>query len=94
MRVIVLKGKVQQHLKITESVCCSDDANFELMVIKHAEETSNCIAAWKFCHKTEYTLEEKKKEPLLETANATQKAFCGLKQGHFNATDEKVLVRQ
>lgn len=37
---------------------------------------------------------KKKKEPLLETTNATQKAFCGLKRGHFNATDEKVLVRQ
>jgi len=32
-----------------KSVHCSYNANFILMVIKHAEETNKCAAAWKFC---------------------------------------------
>jgi hypothetical protein len=35
--------------------------NFKLVVIKYAEETSNCTAAWKFCHITEYTWLDKMK---------------------------------
>jgi len=31
-----------------KSVYCSYNANFILMVIKHAEETNKCAAAWKF----------------------------------------------
>jgi hypothetical protein len=34
---------------IAKSMSCIYDANFKLKVIKHAEETNNCKAAWKFC---------------------------------------------
>jgi transposase-like protein len=34
--------------QIPKSMCCSYDANFKLMVIKHEEETNNCAKARKF----------------------------------------------
>jgi hypothetical protein len=34
--------------QIPKSMRWRYDANFKLMVIKHAEETNNCAAAWKF----------------------------------------------
>jgi hypothetical protein len=33
---------------VPKSVYCSYNAKFIVMVIKHAEETNKCTAAWKF----------------------------------------------
>jgi hypothetical protein len=33
---------------IAKSMSCIYGANFKLKMIKHAEETNNCKAAWKF----------------------------------------------
>jgi hypothetical protein len=35
---------------IAKSMSCIYVANFKLKVTKHAEETNNCKAAWKFCY--------------------------------------------
>jgi hypothetical protein len=48
-------------LIITKSMSCIYGANFKLKVIKHAEETSNCKAAWTFCYTKECTRLDKVK---------------------------------
>jgi hypothetical protein len=45
----MLKGKSTGVLEVPELMYCSFDANFKMMVIKHAEEPSNFIAAQYFC---------------------------------------------
>lgn len=63
----------------------SHTANLKLMMIKHAEETINCITKRKLCRGTECTkLEGEKKRLLLKRANSACKEFCWFKQGYFN----------
>jgi hypothetical protein len=72
-------------------MCWSYGANFKLMVMKHAEETSNCAAARKF-GVTELNVRRwRKQKELLKGANSARKPFRGPKHGNFNAVDEKVL---
>jgi hypothetical protein len=55
-------------------------------VIKHAEETNNCTVVWKFCttkHNVRWVTQTN--EPLKKGENATQTAFCRLRQGYFSA---------
>jgi transposase-like protein len=84
--VIVLKGKVQWHLKY-QNQCVI----FKLMVIKHVEETNNCTTARKFGVTEPNVRCWRKQKELLKGANSTRKAFRGPKHGNFNAADEKVL---
>jgi hypothetical protein len=84
MRVIVLKGKVQQHLKITESVCCSDDANFELMVITHAEETNHSSAAWKFCDVKQNLYQRKQNRAFTKGSKCNPKSILWTQAGIFH----------
>jgi hypothetical protein len=44
-----------------KSMSCIYNANFKLKMFKHAEETSNCKAAWKFCYIKECTKLDKVK---------------------------------
>jgi hypothetical protein len=69
----------------------SYNANFKLMVFKHAEETNNCTVAWKFGVAEPNVRRWRKQKELLKGANPFQKAFCGPKHGNFSAVDEKVL---
>jgi transposase-like protein len=77
--------------QIPKSMQWSYDANFKLMVIKHAEETNNCATARKFGVAEPNVRCWSKQKELLKGANSTLKAFRGPKHGHFNAVEEKVL---
>jgi transposase-like protein len=77
--------------QIPKSMRWSYDANFKLMVIKHAVETNNCAMARKFSVAEPNVRRWRKQKELLKGANSTRKAFCGPNHGNFNAIDEKVL---
>jgi hypothetical protein len=83
------KGAVASQ--ISKSMCCSNEANFKVMVIKHAEENNNCTAAWKFVVAEPNVQRWRKQKELLKGPNLTRKVFRGPKHGNFNAVDEKVL---
>jgi transposase-like protein len=57
--------------QIPKSVCRSYDANFKLMVIKHAEETNNCAMAQKFGVEEPNVRHWRKQKELLKGANST-----------------------
>jgi hypothetical protein len=73
--------------KIPKSAHYKYNANFQLTVLKHADETNNCHVAWKFHVTEQNVLLKKTKEIIINESNSTQKAFYGPKQGNFNATD-------
>jgi transposase-like protein len=77
--------------QIPKSMRWSYDANFKLMVIRHAEETNNCATARKFGVAEPNVRRWRKQKELLKGANSTRKAFRGPKHGNFNAADEKFL---
>jgi transposase-like protein len=83
--------KVAMASQIPKSMRWSYDANFKLMVIKHAEETNNCTTAWKFGVVEPNVRRWRKQKEQLKGANSNQKPFRGPKHGNFNAVDEKVL---
>jgi hypothetical protein len=83
------KGAVASQ--IPKSMCWSYNANFKLMVIKHAEETNNCTVARKFGVAEPNVRGWRKQKELLKGANSTPKAFRGTKHGNFIAIDDKVL---
>jgi transposase-like protein len=63
------KGAVASQ--IPKSVHWSYDANFKLMVIKHAEETNNCATARKFGVAEPNVRRWRKQKELLKEANST-----------------------
>jgi transposase-like protein len=69
--VIVLKGKVLMASQIPKSMRWSYDANFKLMVIKHAEEINNCVTARKFGVTEPNVRRWRKQKELLKGANST-----------------------
>jgi hypothetical protein len=77
--------------QIPKSMHWSYDTNFKLMVIKHAEETNNCTAAWKSGVTEPNVRCWRKQKELLKGANLTQKAFRGPKHVNFNNIDKKAL---
>jgi transposase-like protein len=83
------KGAMESQ--IPKSMRWSYDANFKLMVIKHAEETNNCATARKFGVAEPNVRRWRKQKQLLKGTNSTRKAFRGPKHGNFNAVDEKFL---
>jgi hypothetical protein len=83
--------KGEMASQIPKSMRWSYDADFKLMVIKHAEETNNCAMARKFCVAELNVRRWRKQKELLKGANSTRKAFRGPKHGNFSAIHEKVL---
>jgi transposase-like protein len=57
--------------QIPKSMRWSYDANFKLMVIKHAEETNNCATARKFDVVEPNVRHWRKQKELLKGANST-----------------------
>jgi transposase-like protein len=83
--------KGEMASQIPKSMCWSYDANFKLMVFKHAEHTNNCATARKFGVAEPNVRCWRKQKELLKGANSTREAFHGPKHGNFNAVDKKVL---
>jgi transposase-like protein len=77
--------------QIPKSMRWSYDANFKLMVIKHAEQTNNCATARKLGVSEPNVRRWRKQKELLKGANSNRLAFRGPKHGNFNAVDKKVL---
>jgi hypothetical protein len=61
------------HVK-PKSLCCSYNADFKSVVIKHTEANNNQAMAWKFCAVEQNVLWWKKQKGLLiKEENSTQK---------------------
>jgi hypothetical protein len=79
---------------ISKGMRCSYNANFNIMVIKHAEQTNNCEAARKY---SEYSVSEanvwrwKQQKQKLKNVNSAWKSFSGPKHGHFLEVEEQVV---
>lgn len=69
----------------------SYDANFKLMVINHAELTSNNEAGRKFGVSECNVRRWRQMKDRLKNANTTRKSFRGPKKGRYPALDEEVV---
>jgi hypothetical protein len=67
--------------QIPKSMRWSYDANFKLMVMKHAEETNNCIPAWKFGVAEPNVRRWRKQKELLKEQIQPDKHFMGPSMG-------------
>jgi transposase-like protein len=66
-----VERKGAMAFQIPKSMCWSYNANFKLMVTKHAEETNNCATARKFGVAEPNVQRWRKQKELLKGTNST-----------------------
>jgi transposase-like protein len=69
---------------ISKGMRCSYDANFKIMVFKHAEQTNSCEVARKYSVSEANIRRWKQQKQKLTSVSSTQKSLSDPKHGRFH----------